>query len=67
MLIADTFKNKPRKMTHQKASINRRSFLKTTALAGGGLMISFSWLDSFAFKTKEIAELSNELTELNGF
>jgi isoquinoline 1-oxidoreductase subunit beta len=34
-------------MTHEKTSISRRSFLKSSALAGGGLMISFSWLSSF--------------------
>ncbi len=54
-------------MSNQPTSPGRRSFLKTSALAGVGLMISFSWLDSFAFKTKEIAALDNELTELNGF
>ena len=27
-----------------KTAINRRSFLKTTALAGGGLMIGFNWM-----------------------
>lgn len=31
-------------MTLIKTSYNRRSFLKTSSLAGGGLMLGFSWL-----------------------
>ena len=34
-------------MTDQKTSISRRSFLKSSTLAGGGLMISFTWLSAF--------------------
>lgn len=33
-------------MTIIKTSYNRRSFLKTSALAGGGMMLGFSWLAS---------------------
>ncbi|MEO1449203.1 MAG: molybdopterin cofactor-binding domain-containing protein, partial [Bacteroidota bacterium] len=33
-------------MTFIKTSYNRRAFLKTSALAGGGLMIGFNWLSS---------------------
>jgi isoquinoline 1-oxidoreductase beta subunit len=52
-------------MKLQGAPVSRRSFLKTSALAGGGLIISFGWLNSFASgKKPDIAEV---LTELNGF
>jgi isoquinoline 1-oxidoreductase subunit beta len=33
-------------MTLIKTSYNRRSFLKTSALAGGGLMLNFCWFAS---------------------
>ena len=54
-----------------KTSHNRRSFLKVTALAGGGMMLGFSWLagckpKSFDPGAGEL-ELPEEWYELNGF
>ena len=54
-------------MTDSRSSISRRSFLKTSAMAGGGLMISFGWISSFASKSKEALAVSNEWSELNGY
>lgn len=41
--------------------------MKSSVLAGGGLMLSFSWLNSFAAETNGVIETSNEWTELNGY
>lgn len=55
-------------MTHQKTPMNRRSFLKSSTLAGGGLMISFTWLSGFKYDDKlNESDLPLQWNELNGY
>ncbi len=54
-------------MTLIKTSINRRSFLKSSALAGGGFVLSFSWLASCKSGTKETLTIPDEWFKLNGY
>jgi isoquinoline 1-oxidoreductase beta subunit len=53
-------------MTTVKTTIGRRSFLKASALTGGGLMLGFNWLMSCTTK-QEAAALPKEWFKLNGF
>lgn len=47
---------------------NRRSFLKTSALLGGGLMIHFSGLAKLALENKGAAlEMADQWSEINGY
>jgi len=50
-----------------KTKIGRRSFLKNTALAGGGMMLGFSWLASCKMSPEEVSELPKEWFKINGY
>lgn len=55
-------------MTRIKTSYGRRSFIKTTVMAGGGMMLGFSWLAGCKLEgpNGELA-LPENWYELNGF
>ena len=46
---------------------NRRSFLKASALTGGGMMISVSWLASCVSDAEQASTIPQEWVELNGY
>jgi isoquinoline 1-oxidoreductase beta subunit len=54
-------------MTVLKTKIGRRSFLKTSAMAGGGLMISFGWLGACQPSGKDVMTDPEEWFKLNGY
>jgi isoquinoline 1-oxidoreductase beta subunit len=54
-------------MTQVKNTFNRRDFLKVSALAGGGMMLSFSWLAGCKPTPDEALSLPKEWFELNSY
>ena len=54
-------------MSFHKTSIGRRSFLKSSMLAGGGLMLSFNWLTSCITKPEEALTMPDEWFNINGY
>ncbi|MEX1239924.1 MAG: molybdopterin cofactor-binding domain-containing protein [Cyclobacteriaceae bacterium] len=54
-------------MTLVKTTINRRSFLKVSTLAGGGMMLSFSWLAGCKPSPEGALTLPKEWFELNSY
>lgn len=54
-------------MTLVKTTINRRTFLKVTTLAGGGMMLSFNWFAGLIPPSKEELIASKEWFELNSY
>jgi isoquinoline 1-oxidoreductase subunit beta len=54
-------------MTSVKISYGRRSFIKSTALTGGGMMLGFSWLAACKPNGKDLLTMPKEWFTINGF
>ena len=54
-------------MTLVKTSYNRRSFIKTSAAAGGGLVLGFSWLASCTPTAEEVVSMPDSWFDINAF
>ncbi|MEH6682807.1 MAG: molybdopterin cofactor-binding domain-containing protein [Sediminicola sp.] len=47
--------------------IGRRSFIRNTGLAGGGLLLGFNWLASCKMTPEQVESMPKEWFQLNGF
>src|SRR5688572_8374706 len=54
-------------MAQMTTTINRRSFLKASALARGGFMLSFGWLAGCTPKDEELLTMPEEWFDFNSY
>jgi len=54
-------------MANTKTQFNRRSFLKSTALAGGGMLLGFNWLSACKMSPEVVNGLPEAWFGINGY
>lgn len=54
-------------MTLFKTTVGRRTFMKSSVMAGGGMMLGFSWLASCKSSTEELLKMPDEWFKINGY
>ena len=54
-------------MTRVKTTYGRRSFIKCSLLAGGGMMVGFSWLASCNPTPEQIKKMPKDWFKINGY
>lgn len=54
-------------MSKHKVDQGRRFFIKSSLLAGGGMMLAFPWLESCNFSPEQVKAMPKEWFEINGY
>lgn len=54
-------------MTIAKTTIGRRSFIKSTVLAGGGMLLGFNWMVSCKSNSVRVLKMPEEWFKINAF
>lgn len=54
-------------MSRETVNTSRRFFIKSSVLAGGGMMLAFPWLEACNFSEEQIKAMPKEWFDINGY